>query len=50
MERFDVIDKDGNPTGETVTCRRHSAPDSTYMDPSQKRRTHTGVVTETVEE
>lgn len=54
MEIFDVIDKDGNPTGETVTreqAHTEGIPHRTaHMDSSQKRRTHTGVVTETVEE
>ena len=43
MEIFDVIDKDGNPTGETVTretgtCRGHPTPDSTYMDSFAKKK------------
>ena len=55
MEIFDVIDKDGNPTGETVTREQAHTEGIPHRTAHiwilrKKRRTHTGVVTETVEE
>ena len=55
MEIFDVIDKEGNPTGETVTRERahtrgNFTPNRTHMDSSRKRRPHTGFITETIKE